>query len=321
MINVEKIGINPDGIHNSSFGEYPNAWKEISRKISIRDDYTCQICGEKNPKRGCVHHIDYNKSNCKFDNLIYLCPKCHGRTNGNPSNRSMWAVYLKGVVNSNYPNNQKVLNNNMEIKVDLIDNIEENVIEILNWAGINDCKIDRYGENSETEFKKINEKINNIQKSLNDLNEYWPDLFYLKNSLNDLNKVYLKDSLNDLKKSWSDIFEIKEILEDTERSYTTIGKATNLFSEKLKDFQTIDFTNFEESGYPLIKFGYGGNIDEIQFFSKETLLFKEKRKLEQDKYNTLVGWKDTLMVIGFLGMGVGCLSAVVIWILLILGVI
>ena len=37
-----------------------------------------------------VHHIDYNKQNCKENNLISLCQNCHITTNGN---RDFWFAY------------------------------------------------------------------------------------------------------------------------------------------------------------------------------------------------------------------------------------
>ena len=38
-----------------------------------------------------LHHVDYNKINCKKENLVFLCPKCHGKT-GN--NRIFWTNYI-----------------------------------------------------------------------------------------------------------------------------------------------------------------------------------------------------------------------------------
>jgi glycerol-3-phosphate cytidylyltransferase len=69
---------------------YPIAFnpkiKEIIRK---RDKCTCQLCG----KRGIeVHHIDYNKNNLSFENLICLCDKCHPKTNWN---REVWTSFFK----------------------------------------------------------------------------------------------------------------------------------------------------------------------------------------------------------------------------------
>lgn len=38
-----------------------------------------------------LHHIDYDKANCKRENLVFLCPRCHGKTN---SNRDFWQKLL-----------------------------------------------------------------------------------------------------------------------------------------------------------------------------------------------------------------------------------
>lgn len=51
--------------------------KELIRK---RDNYTCNICQKYGNH---VHHIDYNKENCRKNNLITVCLKCHVKTNYN----------------------------------------------------------------------------------------------------------------------------------------------------------------------------------------------------------------------------------------------
>ena len=38
-----------------------------------------------------LHHVDYDKQNCSKDNLVFLCPRCHGKTNGN---RDFWKIYI-----------------------------------------------------------------------------------------------------------------------------------------------------------------------------------------------------------------------------------
>lgn len=72
---------NPNWKGGKSIEPYPIKFnitlKEIIRK---RDDYTCQLCGEGGIY---IHHIDYDKDNCKHDNLITLCHNCHSKTNGN----------------------------------------------------------------------------------------------------------------------------------------------------------------------------------------------------------------------------------------------
>jgi len=60
--------------------DYNPGWKSTARKIRKRDNYTCQLCGTKFPKRARslhVHHIDSDKTNDSHANLICLCAKCH----------------------------------------------------------------------------------------------------------------------------------------------------------------------------------------------------------------------------------------------------
>jgi len=68
---------------------YPEEFFTIRNKILQRDNYTCQKCGKKGNH---VHHIDYNKQNCKEDNLIILCNSCNSRVN---YNRDYWFAYFK----------------------------------------------------------------------------------------------------------------------------------------------------------------------------------------------------------------------------------
>ena len=79
------------GLSNLPYNkEFNFSLKENIRK---RDNCACQICGSvevKYDKRLSIHHIDYNKENCKEDNLISLCTKCHLQTNGN---RDYWYAY------------------------------------------------------------------------------------------------------------------------------------------------------------------------------------------------------------------------------------
>lgn len=73
---------------------------ELKYKIRERDNFTCQYCNlkEKNHFHGnknvklTVHHIDYNKQNCKEDNLMALCTKCNFKVNGQ---RDYWYAYFR----------------------------------------------------------------------------------------------------------------------------------------------------------------------------------------------------------------------------------
>jgi len=79
-----------------SFEPYSIAFnKSLKDSIRKRDNYKCQICckaSQQSQKTLCVHHIDYDKNNCKPKNLISLCRQCHSKTN---SNRKYWELQLK----------------------------------------------------------------------------------------------------------------------------------------------------------------------------------------------------------------------------------
>jgi hypothetical protein len=73
------------------------ATKKLKTKIRNRDSYMCQLCGNTTKdslelfgRNLDVHHIDYNKENLNFKNLISLCPSCHMKSN---TNRDYWFAY------------------------------------------------------------------------------------------------------------------------------------------------------------------------------------------------------------------------------------
>lgn len=75
---------------------FNNTLKESIRK---RDNFTCQNCGMTEEEHLIVigrnldvHHIDYNKQNCKKDNLISLCQSCNIRAN---YNRDYWQKFYQ----------------------------------------------------------------------------------------------------------------------------------------------------------------------------------------------------------------------------------
>lgn len=70
----------------SSLEEYPKEFsKELKEIIRERDEFICQECGckEDSNENLSIHHIDHDKQNCSFYNLISLCRTCHGYTNFN----------------------------------------------------------------------------------------------------------------------------------------------------------------------------------------------------------------------------------------------
>jgi len=56
--------------------------KDFKEYIKHRDGYKClNPCCSKNYKYLAIHHIDYNKRNCKQDNLITICLSCNSKAN------------------------------------------------------------------------------------------------------------------------------------------------------------------------------------------------------------------------------------------------
>jgi len=72
---------NPNWRGGKSFEPYGLEFnKRLKKEIKEYYDYRCQLCQQKN-KNLSVHHIDYNKQNNDFYNLIPLCQSCHSKTN------------------------------------------------------------------------------------------------------------------------------------------------------------------------------------------------------------------------------------------------
>ena len=68
--------------------------RQIRDRIRVRDNFQCQLCGVPELeliRRLSVHHIDYDKTNNEFYNLVSLCITCHNKTNGN---REKWRAYF-----------------------------------------------------------------------------------------------------------------------------------------------------------------------------------------------------------------------------------
>ena len=74
---------------------YPRQFdSNLKESIRLRDNYKCRNCGCSQLENGSmldVHHIDYDKNNCLYNNLLSLCDSCHPKTNGN---REYWKKYF-----------------------------------------------------------------------------------------------------------------------------------------------------------------------------------------------------------------------------------
>ena len=85
---------------NTEYGAgFNNALKE---QIRYRDKYKCQVyeCPQlENGRQLDVHHINYDKENCKENNLISLCINCHRKSN---FNRDYWYAYFTYIMETCY---------------------------------------------------------------------------------------------------------------------------------------------------------------------------------------------------------------------------
>lgn len=106
MIQIAKNNLpeNTKGKNNPNWqggiSKLPYAFEfteQLKEQIRKHDNYECKNCGITEEEHLIVyglnltiHHIDYNKENCKENNLITLCNGCNSRAN---FNRDFWKNY------------------------------------------------------------------------------------------------------------------------------------------------------------------------------------------------------------------------------------
>lgn len=98
---------NPNWKGGISFEPYASEWtNKLKEQIRKRDNYKCQLCYKTQKeefkdinRKLSIHHIDYNKKNCKDNNLITLCNKCNSKVN---FNRKWWKFIFKLIINYIY---------------------------------------------------------------------------------------------------------------------------------------------------------------------------------------------------------------------------
>jgi len=82
-------------IHGNGKRKYPKEFsKALKLKIFKRDGFTCQRCFIYPSNDLTAHHIDYNKQNCKEDNLIMLCRRCNLKVNKDVNDWYAYFTYL-----------------------------------------------------------------------------------------------------------------------------------------------------------------------------------------------------------------------------------
>jgi hypothetical protein len=62
-------------------GAYPDTWTEIARAVKDEADWCCIRCGHPHDAPAgytlTVHHLDCDKGNVRWWNLLALCQRCH----------------------------------------------------------------------------------------------------------------------------------------------------------------------------------------------------------------------------------------------------
>lgn len=85
--------LNPNWHGGLSRKPYPYNFRQISRAIQERDGFKCRgIECRGQDSRLTAHHINYNKEDCDFSNLITLCSSCNTLANfGRPRWQSLYS--------------------------------------------------------------------------------------------------------------------------------------------------------------------------------------------------------------------------------------
>lgn len=62
-------------------GDYPASWPEIAESIKTAAGWRCEHCDHPNDRVNgyvlTVHHLNGNPADCRHENLVALCQRCH----------------------------------------------------------------------------------------------------------------------------------------------------------------------------------------------------------------------------------------------------
>ena len=99
-IRGSKNGNWRDGISEKDYPFEFNA--RLKLKVRTRDNFICVLCGrtereelEELNRVLCVNHIDFDKNNCKEENLNTLCLRCNVKIN---RKREYWTDYFNNIL-------------------------------------------------------------------------------------------------------------------------------------------------------------------------------------------------------------------------------
>lgn len=93
--NLKRFGEgNPAWNGGTTFDKYCEVWKdkEYKNDIKERDTHKClnPYCDSVNPNDLVIHHINYDKKDCHFKNLITVCRSCNLKANKDRDWHQSW---------------------------------------------------------------------------------------------------------------------------------------------------------------------------------------------------------------------------------------
>lgn len=71
---------------------YPKSFKKAREEVIEFQKGRCLFCGKPGKD---VHHVNYDKQDCCFFNLVLLCKSCHTKTN---YERDFWEERIKHII-------------------------------------------------------------------------------------------------------------------------------------------------------------------------------------------------------------------------------
>jgi hypothetical protein len=78
-------------------GTYPPDWAEIARRVKDAAGWRCVRCDAPHSREGwrilTVHHLNGDKSDCRWWNLLALCQRCHLSIQGRVNPERPWVMF------------------------------------------------------------------------------------------------------------------------------------------------------------------------------------------------------------------------------------
>lgn len=82
-----------------TYNQYPADWPEIAQGIKHKAGWQCEHCGHPHDVPTghvlTVHHLNRNKADCRWENLVALCQRCHLRIQAHYRPGQLWLLGIE----------------------------------------------------------------------------------------------------------------------------------------------------------------------------------------------------------------------------------